>query len=334
MARKRFSFDRGNLMAPDVSVVIVSYRVRDVLRDCLKSLLAGGGLDGVTAEVILVDNASGDGSAEMVRAEFPQVRCIPLPENRGFSGANNVGLAEAAGRTLLLLNPDTLVPGGAIAGCVRYLDAQPADVGAMGCRIVGPNGVTQWECARRAVTPGDEIARAFLLDRLFPNADRYNRERMPGWDRADERDVESLLGAFILVRRDAFTKVGGLDEQFFLMYEDTDYCTRLRQAGVSIRYYPGITITHLGGESWKQEKVATYTNSHIAALQYMEKHFPRDAERVRRAHRIGMRAKALLLRLALIRSPRNPELLERLRMAHSAYEALSPARRRREESPA
>lgn len=321
-------------MSPDISVVIVSYRVRDVLRDCLRSLYVGGGLDGVTAEVILVDNASGDGTAEMVRAEFPQVRCLALTENKGFSGANNVGLAEATGRTLLLLNPDTLVPKGAIAECVRYLDTQPADVGAMGCRVAGPNGVTQWECARRAVTPGDEIARAFLLDRIFPNVDRYNRERMPGWDRADERDVESLLGAFILIRREAFAKVGGLDERFFLMYEDTDYCTRIRQAGYRIRYYPAVTITHLGGQSWKQEKVATYTNSHIAALQYMEKHFPADAERVRRAHRIGMRGKAFLLRLALLRSPRNPELLERLQMTKSAYDALTPAATSRKESHA
>ncbi|MBC7805661.1 MAG: glycosyltransferase family 2 protein [Akkermansiaceae bacterium] len=320
-------------MPPDVSVVIVSYRVRDVLRDCLNSLFAGGGLDGVTSEIILVDNASGDGTAEMVCADFSPVRSIALGENRGFSGANNVGLAGATGRTLLLLNPDTLVPRGAIAGCVRYLDAQPADVGAMGCRVAGPNGVTQWECARRAVTPGDEIARAFLLDRVFPRSDRFNRERMPGWDRADERDVESLLGAFMLVRREAFATVGGLDERFFLMYEDTDYCTRLRQAGYHIRYYPEVTITHLGGQSWKQERVATYTNSHIAALQYMEKHFPRDADRVRRAHRLGMRWKAVLLRIALLRSPRNSELLERLRMTHSAYDALAPARRR-EESPA
>jgi hypothetical protein len=117
------------------------------------------------------------------------------------------------------------------------------------------------------------------------------------------------------------------------MYEDTDYCTRIRQAGYRIRYYPAATITHLGGQSWKQEKVATYTNSHVAALQYMEKHFPRDAERVRRAHRVGMRGKAFLLRLALIRSPRNLELLERLQMTKSAYDALSPAAARARSRP-
>ncbi len=307
---------------PDVSIVIVSYRVCAVLTDCLRSLF-GGGLDDVRAEVIVVDNASGDDTAERVRADFPTVRLIALPTNRGFAGGNNIGLSEATGRNLLLLNPDTLVPPGAIAGCVHYLDAAPTDVGAMGCRVVGTDGAVQWECARRAVTPPDEIARAFLLDRLFPGSPLFNRERMPGWNRDTERDVESLLGAFMLVRREAFVKTGGLDERFFLMYEDTDYCTRLRGAGYRIRYYPGATITHLGGSSWKQEKVAIYASSHIAALQYMEKHFPRDAARVRLAHRVGMRWKALLLHLALLRRPRDPELLERLQMVNAAHDVLA-----------
>jgi GT2 family glycosyltransferase len=196
-------------MSADISVVIVSYRVRDVLRDCLKSLYAGGGLDGITSEVILVDNASGDGTAEMVRAEFPQVRCIALDDNRGFSGANNVGLAEATGRTLLLLNPDTLVPQGAIAKCVRYLDDQPADVGAMGCRVAGPNGVTQWECARRAVTPGDEIARAFLLDRIFPNADGITASGCRAGTEPTNATWKRSSGRFILVRREVFANVAG-----------------------------------------------------------------------------------------------------------------------------
>ena len=307
---------------PDVSIVIVSYRVCAVLTDCLRSLF-GGGLDGISAEVIVVDNASGDGTAERVRADFPQVRVLALPTNRGFSGGNNVGLSEATGRTLLLLNPDTLVPPGAIGECVRYLDAQLADVGAMGCRVVGTDGHVQWECARRAVTPRDEIARAFLLDRVFPGSVFFNREKIPGWNRDTERDVESLLGAFMLIRREAYEKIGGLDERFFLMYEDTDYCTRLHNAGYRIRYYPGATITHLGGSSWKQEKVATYSNSHIAALQYMEKHFPRDATWVRWAHRLGMRFKAALLRVALLRRPRDPELLERLQMVNAAHDVLA-----------
>ncbi|MBC8143840.1 MAG: glycosyltransferase family 2 protein [Armatimonadetes bacterium] len=207
------------------------------------------------------------------------------------------------------------------------MNAQPADVGAMGCRVVGTDGHVQWECARRAVTPRDEIARAFLLDRLFPGSPVFNREKMPDWNRDTEADVESLLGAFMLVRREAFEKIGGLDERFFLMYEDTDYCTRLRGAGYRIRYFPGATITHLGGSSWKQEKVATYSNSHIAALQYMEKHFPQDAERVRSAHRLGMRFKAMLLRLALLRRKRDPELLERLQMVNAAHDVLVAAPR-------
>ena len=313
----------SSLPPPDLSVIIVSYRVRDVLCDCLQSLYAGEGLSGVSAQVIVVDNASGDGTADAVRTRFPQVEVIALTENRGFAGGNNIGLSAATGRNLLLLNPDTLVPNGTLSQCVRYLDNSPADVGAMGCRVSGTDGNVQWECARRAVTPNDEITRAFLLDRVFFRSETFNRERMPGWNRSDERDVESLLGAFMLVRRAAYETIGGLDERFFLMYEDTDYCTRLRDAGYRIRYFPGASITHLGGSSWKQEKVLTYTNSHVAALQYMEKHFPRDAARVRWAHRAGMTLKAALIRLALLRSPGNADLHERLRMVNTARVALA-----------
>ena len=126
----------------------------------------------------------------------------------------------------------------------------------------------------------------------------------------------------MLIRREAFEKVGLLDERFFLMYEDTDYCTRIRQAGYRIRYWPGAQITHLGGQSWKQEKVETFANSHVAALQYMTKHFPDSAENVRRVHRIGMSLKIALLRAIRMLKPNNEWAQTHLPMAIAARESL------------
>jgi Predicted glycosyltransferases len=308
---------------PDLSIIIVSYRVREVLRGCLRSLYQEGGLRGLTTpEVIVVDNASGDGTPEMVRADFPQVRLLALPENRGFSAGNNAGLDLATGRNVLLLNPDTLVPDGALAACVAFLDAQPEDVGAMTCRVESTDGSLQWECSRRLITPWSECCRALLLDRVFKRSDLFNREPVVGWDRADTRKVECLLGAFMLIRRRALEAVGGLDEQFFLMYEDVDWCKRLRDAGFRAVFWPGARITHLGGQSWRQDPIATYANTHASAVLYFRKHHPRAVGTVRLVSRLGMEVKILLLRLNLLRKPGDDYTVRHLAMARAARASL------------
>lgn len=310
----------------DLSVVIVTHRAKSVAADCLRTLLREGGLDGLSAEVILVENASNDGTAEMVRADFPEVRLIVSGENQGFSRANNRGIAAARGRHVLLLNPDTLVPCGALKACVDRLDAQPERVGALSCRVESPDGSLQWTCSRRLITPWSEVCRALLLDRLFAGLDAFNREPIVGWDRADERPVECLLGAFMLIRRAALERVGGLDERFFMMYEDVDWCKRAGDAGYTLLFWPGARIVHLGGASWKQVPVVTFANSHVSALDYFAKHHPEALGTVRALSRLGMALKAGLLRAKLWVRPRDEYATRHLEMARAAAEVLRTGR--------
>lgn len=193
----------------------------------------------------------------------------------------------------------------------------------MSCRVESPDGTLQKDCSRRVVTPWSECSRALLLDRLFPRSDLFNREPIVGWDRSDTRPVEAILGAFMLIRSAALERIGGLDERFFLMYEDMDWCKRALNAGFRILFWPEAHIIHLGGCSWRQEKVATYTNTQISALQYIEKHHPNSLATVRLVSRLGMRLKIALLRLNLLRKPGDPYSRERLEMARNAMKALT-----------
>jgi GT2 family glycosyltransferase len=224
----------------------------------------------------------------------------------------------------LLLNPDTLVPDGALAACVAFLDAQPPTVGGMTCRVESPDGSLQHECARRLPTPWSEVCRALLLDRLFANVDLFNRERFVGWDKRDARPVPAALGAFLLLRSEAVRVLPGglLDENFFLMYEDVDLCKRLGDAGHALWYWPGARIVHLGGQSTRQRPVQTYATSHRSALVYFHKHHLRAVPFVRAALRVGMELKIGLLRLDSLRRPNDEWIARHLAMARAARTAL------------
>lgn len=313
-------------MTPDLSVLIVTHQVRALAADCLRSLFAGGGLRGLDAEVIVVDNASSDNTAEMIAAEFPAVRLIVNGENAGFARGNNQAFARARGRNVLLLNPDTLVADGALAACVAFLDARPASVGGMTCRVESPGGALQHECARRLPTPWSEACRALLLDRLFANLDWFNRERLVGWDKRDARPVPAALGAFLLLKSEAVRVLPGglLDEDFFLMYEDVDLCKRLDDAGFALWYWPGARIVHLGGQSTRQRPVLTYATTQRSALVYFTKHYgPLAVFFVRAALRAGMELKIGLLRLQSLRRPGDEWTARHLAMARAARSALA-----------
>jgi GT2 family glycosyltransferase len=306
----------------DLSVVVVTYRARDAARDCMNTLLNGGGLDGLDAEVILVDNASGDGTVEMICAEFPTVRLIARTANAGFACANNQGIEASTGRHVLLLNPDTLIPHGALKKCVDFLDAQDDSIAAMTCRVLSPDGSLQWTCSRRLVTPWSECCHALMLDRAFAGIDLFNRERDIRWDRTETREVECLLGAFMLIRRTALERIGGLDERFFLMYEDVDWCKRAGDCGYRLLFWPGACITHLGGASWKLEPILTFANSHLSAVEYFRKHYPASVSMILRVSRAGMAFKIALLRLILLLKPGDDYSVRHLAMARAAWEVL------------
>lgn len=307
----------------DLSIVIVTHRTREQVRDCLVSLYRDGGLNGLcNPQVIVVDNASPDGTPEMVRSEFPDAELIASQENVGFARGNNLGIARAVGRNVLLLNPDTVVPENALTDCLRWLETQPDTVGAMTCRVHLRDGSLQPECTRRLPSLWTETCRAFLLDRMFPRSDRFNPEYLVRWNKTDARSVPNILGAFMFLRRPVLEIVGGMDPDFFLMYEDTDLCKRIWDAGYSVWYWPGAHILHLKGQFTSQEPIITFANAQLSVLLYFRKHFPRRVGLLRWIMRRGMDLKILLLVLNALRKPRDEYTRNHLAMARAARNTL------------
>jgi hypothetical protein len=225
----------------DLSIIIVNYNTRRMTLDCLESVYAN--LGNLSAEIILIDNASTDGSVEDVQTRFPDTHVICNAENRGFATANNLGFAIATGRHVLLLNSDTIVRGQVLAASVAYMDDRP-DVGAMGCRVLNTDGSLQHTC-----TSYPSLLNLTLLcvglDRLKP----FDRYRLTRWARDNERDVDIVSGCYLLVRREVIEKVGGLDEAFFFYGEETDWARRIRKAGWRLRFAPVGEIVHHGSGS-------------------------------------------------------------------------------------
>ena len=233
-------------MAPQkkISVIVVSYNTREILRACLQSVFASPG--SAEFEVIVVDNNSADGSALMVREDFPGAILIANNENRGFAAANNQGLWIARGQYLLLLNSDTVVLDDVLLRSVAYMSANP-QVGAMGCRVLNSDGTLQLTCFRWPSLWVLFLTASGLA--LLPVKGVRGYERMAGWERDGERDVDVITGCYLMLSRQAYEKVGGLDEAFFFYGEESDWCRRLRGAGFLVRFAPAGEIVHLGGAS-------------------------------------------------------------------------------------
>jgi len=233
----------------DISVVIVSYNVRELLRRCLASVYAG--LQGLQGEVIVVDNASTDGSAEMVRREFPQVRLVDNPHNRGFAAANNQGIGLSRGRYILLLNCDAEVVGEALTTMVDCLDRH-SEMGLVGPQLLNTDGSVQ-SSRRRFPTLATAFVESTILQRWLPNLGHLRRYYV--MDRPDnlEQEVDWLIGACLLVRREVVEQVGPLDEAFFMYFEEVDWCHRIRQGGWKIVYLPSAQVVHHYGQSAEKD---------------------------------------------------------------------------------
>lgn len=224
----------------DLSVVIVNWNGLKVLRNCLRSVFANS--EGLEFEVLVVDNASTDGSVAAVRSEFPQARIIESGKNLGFAAGNNLGFKAARGRHILLLNNDTIVLPGAFLKCVRFLDRMP-DIGVVGCRVEFPDRSFQTSCYRFN-DPGK-----LLWGRVLPLGSVFN-ERL-SWGRywatefKSPVDVDVVAGCFFMIRAEVISQVGGLDEDFFMYGEDEEWCSRIKGAGWRIVYFPDATIIHI-----------------------------------------------------------------------------------------
>ncbi len=258
----------------DVGVIIVSYNVADLLRRCLRSVLGSRGVD---LAVCVVDNRSADGSAELVRAEFPQAHLIVSPENRGYSAANNLGikyfLAQSPPpRYILLLNPDTEVPPDGIAEMVAYLDRHP-EAGIAGPKLVRPDGSLDLACRRSFPSPEVSFYRMVGLSRLFPRSRRFGRYNLTYLDPDVETEVDSVVGAFMLIRREALQEAGLMDEAFFLYGEDLDLAFRIKARGWKVLYYPKVVVLHHKGESTRRARSRAVREFYRAMLIFYKKHY-------------------------------------------------------------
>ena len=234
----------------DVSVIIVSFNTREILRECLRSVLSE--CAALKAEILVVENASTDGSAEMMASDFPQVTVLASEVNLGFGNANNVALKVARGSYFVLLNSDAFFAPGALALAIRHMDEQP-DCGLGGCKLVGRDGESQPSSRCFHSVTNDAVVLSGLAAK-FPKSKFFGRFDRTWADEMQPAPVDWVPGAFSIVRPALLEKVGLFDPDFFLYYEEVDLCLRFRRAGFEVWYWPDIVVTHIGGESSRQLK--------------------------------------------------------------------------------
>jgi N-acetylglucosaminyl-diphospho-decaprenol L-rhamnosyltransferase len=251
-------------MTIDLSVIIVSWNVREYLAKCLDSL----GTIGNEPEVIVVDSGSTDGTVDMLRSRYPGVRLLPQAENIGFTRGNNIGLAAAQGRYLMLLNPDTEIIDDTLRQMVVYLDAHP-DVGVVGPHTLNSDGSHQ-STRRRFPTFATALFESTWLQRLAPRRvlDRYYVRDIRDTDTAD---VDWVQGSALMLRREVYAQIGGLDEKYIMFSEEMDWCKRAKLAGWRVVYLGGARIIHHGGKSTDQVVASRHIYFQQSKLRYFRK---------------------------------------------------------------
>ncbi len=256
----------------DISIVVVSYNTQALLRSCIQTIYDYR--DDLEVQVLVVDNASSDGSADMIAAEFPEAVLIRNTVNVGFGRANNQALRIATGEHILLLNSDTELSPHALKECIGYLKQNPK-IGMLTCKLVMANGSLDPACRRTFPTPFVALCRLLGLSSIFPKSKLFARYNLTYLDPDETYEVDAIVGAFMLMPREAFLEVGLLDEVFFMYGEDLDWCYRFRQAGYGIVYYPKVHILHLKGASSKKRPVWIIREFHRAMKLFYAKHYAR-----------------------------------------------------------
>jgi GT2 family glycosyltransferase len=260
-----------------LSVVIVNYNVKYFLEQCLHSVEAA--IKGIDAEVFVVDNNSVDGSVEMVREKFPDVKLIANTVNTGFSVANNQAIKVASGEYILLLNPDTVVELDTFSKSVEFMDAHP-DAGGLGIKMVDGSGRFLPESKRGLPTPAVAFYKIFGLSALFPKSRIFGQYHLGYLDNEKTHVVDVLAGAYMMLRRETLEKTGLLDETFFMYGEDIDLSYRITKAGYKNYYYPGARIIHYKGESTKKSSINYVFVFYNAMVIFARKHFSQKNARL------------------------------------------------------
>jgi N-acetylglucosaminyl-diphospho-decaprenol L-rhamnosyltransferase len=259
-----------------LDVVIVSYRCRELLRDCLAALL-GEGRPSRSVAVTVVDNDSRDGTVETVEREFPDVQVVAAAENVGFSRANNIGIPRGAAPYVLILNPDTRVRAGSLDRLLNLMDER-TDVGIAGCCLQLEDGTLDHASRRSFPTPLSALGHFTGIGQRPEATGRLADYRAP---LVSEGPVDAVNGAFMLVRRVAFEEVGLFDEGYWMYMEDLDLCYRFQQSGWTTWYEPGATVDHVkAGTSGKLRRPRLNYHFHYGMLRFYRKHYARDHNRL------------------------------------------------------
>lgn len=294
----------------DLTVVIVTWNSADCIRDCLRSIDPPSRR--APTRVVVVDNASKDGTVPLVSREFPWADVVANRDNRGFGAANNQAFAAASSRYVMMLNPDTVARPGALDALVAFMDAHP-EAWAAGPAMLNADGSEQ----RTGVafpSLGNLLSETFFLDRLLPHSRLFGRHRRLFDERPGPREVDFVQGSALIFRREVLERVGGLDERFFMYFEETDWCFRMKRAGGRVLVCPDAQVVHLGGGEFGHFDERRLLHYHRSLLAFYGKHHGHAAQAALRA--------ALLLRSAL-----------RLGL-WSGIALLRPARRERARSSA
>ncbi|HRI45819.1 MAG TPA: glycosyltransferase [Ignavibacteriaceae bacterium] len=253
----------------DLSIIIVNYNVKEFIQNLLHSIQQAS--KNLKVEVIIVDNASDDGSIELISEKFPWVKLIINKENLGFSKANNIGLKIAAGKYLLLLNPDTLVQEDTFEKMISFFESN-SKVGMAGCKILNPDGTLQLACRRSFPGPWTSFCKVSGLSSLFPKSRLFARYNLTYLDENQTYEVDAISGSFMMVNREVYEKIGGLDEIFFMYGEDLDWCYRVQKAGYKVYYFHGTQIIHYKGESTKRSSLDETKIFYDAMHLFVKKH--------------------------------------------------------------
>lgn len=259
----------GYLYPVTLSVIIVSYNVKSLLEQCLRSVNAA--INSLSAEVFIVDNASSDKSVEYLQPLFPQFQFLANPQNIGFAKANNLALEKCTGKYVLFLNPDTIVPPDCFIKCIDFLEKN-LQAGALGVKMIDGNNMFLRESKRGLPTPSASFWKLTGMAALFPSSPLFSAYYAGHLTENETHEVEVLSGAFMLIRKKVLDITGGFDERFFMYAEDIDLSYRILKAGYKNYYFPDTVITHFKGSSTKKD-IQYVKQFYKAMSQYVRKHY-------------------------------------------------------------
>lgn len=253
----------------DLSIIVVNYNVKEFLKNLIDSIKKA--TQNFSSEIIVVDNASDDGSVELIKDKFPEIILIDNKTNLGFGKANNQGLQIAKGKFILLINPDTLVAEDTFTKMIEFFNANP-EAGMAGCKILNPDGTLQLACRRSFPGPWTAFTKVTGLSTIFPKSKLFARYNLTYLDENQTYEVDAISGSFMMMRKEVYEKVGGFDEQFFMYGEDLDLCYRIQKAGYKIFYVHSTQIIHYKGESTKRSSLDETKIFYQAMHLFVKKH--------------------------------------------------------------